>query len=94
MLLLVILKTLAYFALAKTDLYKTLGVSKGCSASEVKKAYRKAALKHHPDKAPPEQRDKAEKKFKEIAQAYETLSDDDKRALYDQVRPGNECCHS
>ena len=74
----------ASFVAAKTDLYQTLGVSKGCSATELKKAYRKKALKHHPDKVPAEERDSAERKFKEIAQAYETLSDDDKRALYDQ----------
>lgn len=63
---------------------KTLGVSKGCSPTELKKAYRKAALKNHPDKVGPDQRDKAEQKFKEIAQAYETLSDDNKRTLYDK----------
>ena len=76
--------TLPCFSAAKKDLYKTLGVSKGCSPTELKKAYRKAALKNHPDKVGPEQREKAEQKFKEIAQAYETLSDDNKRALYDQ----------
>ena len=80
----VVLIEISSFASAKTNLYSTLGVSKGCSPQELKKAYRRAALKHHPDKAPPEQRERAEAKFKEISQAYEVLSDDDKRALYDQ----------
>ena len=75
---------IASLASAKKNLYSTLGVSKGCSSQELKKAYRRAALKYHPDKAPPEQREKAENKFKEISQAYEILSDDDKRSLYDQ----------
>lgn len=75
---------IASLASAKKNLYSTLGVSKGCSSKELKKAYRRAALKYHPDKAPPEQREKAENKFKEISQAYEILSDDDKRSLYDQ----------
>lgn len=70
--------------IAKKDLYKTLGVNKGCSANELKKAYRKAALKHHPDKAPADQREKAEKKFKEVNHAYEILGDEEKRASYDQ----------
>lgn len=81
---LLVLASLTCFAAAKKDLWKTLGVAKGCSSKELQKAWRKAALKHHPDKAPPDQRDKAERKFKEISHAYETLNDDNKRALYDQ----------
>lgn len=63
------------------DYYKTLGVTKEATADELKKAYRKLAMQYHPDKNP---NDKAsEKKFKEIAQAYEILSDAQKRAAYD-----------
>jgi len=65
------------------DLYELLSIDKGASSEEVKKAYRKAALKYHPDKVPEEQRAEAEIKFKEVSQAYEILSDDDKRHLYD-----------
>ena len=61
-----------------TKLYDLLGVSKGASAAEIKKAYRKMAVKHHPDKGGDEQ------KFKEISAAYEVLSDDEKRQLYDE----------
>lgn len=64
------------------DYYSLLGVSKGATAEEVKKAYRKQALKYHPDKNPGDAA--AEKKFKEISEAYEVLSDDKKRQLYDQ----------
>jgi curved DNA-binding protein len=64
------------------DYYKTLGVEKGSSADEIKKAYRKLALKFHPDR---NKGDKgAEEKFKEISEAYAVLSDDDKRKQYDQ----------
>lgn len=62
-----------------TDYYNILGVSKGSSDDEIKKAYRKLAHKYHPDKAGGD-----EKKFKEINQAYQTLSDRSKRAQYDQ----------
>ena len=65
------------------DFYETLGVAKSASQDEIKKAYRKLAVKYHPDK---NQGDKeAEEKFKEIAQAYEVLSDPDKRQRYDQL---------
>ena len=60
------------------DYYQTLGVPKGASQEEIKKAYRSAAMKHHPDRGG----DQA--KFKEIEEAYRTLSDDQKRAEYDQ----------
>jgi len=66
----------------KEDLYETLGVSKTATASEIKKAYRKLAVKFHPDKNPDDPT--AEDKFKEIGHAYEILSDDDKRAAYDR----------
>lgn len=63
------------------DYYKTLGVSKGASDDEIKKAYRKLALKYHPDKNKSPQ---AEERFKEVAEAYEVLSDKKKRDIYDQ----------
>ncbi|KND90730.1 DnaJ protein [Tolypocladium ophioglossoides CBS 100239] len=65
------------------DLYELLSIEKDASQDQVKKAYRKAALKYHPDKVPEEQRQESEVKFKEITQAYEILSDDQKRHLYD-----------
>lgn len=71
-------------AAASTSLYQTLNIPKTATQSEIKKAYRKAALKHHPDKVPQEQRAKAEHKFKEISKAYEWLSDEGKRELYDR----------
>lgn len=68
--------------MAKKDYYDVLGVSRGASAEEIKKAYRKLAIKYHPDKNPD---DKAsEDKFKEAAEAYEVLSNADKKQRYDQ----------
>ncbi len=64
------------------DYYEILGVAKNASADEIKKSYRKLALKHHPDRNPNNK--EAEEKFKEAAQAYEILSNSDKRAKYDQ----------
>ena len=66
----------------KEDYYKTLGVGKGASASEIKKAYRKMAIKYHPDKNPGDKA--AEEKFKEAAEAYDVLSNPEKKSRYDQ----------
>ncbi|RCT56267.1 molecular chaperone DnaJ [Winogradskyella sp. KYW1333] len=66
----------------KEDYYDILGISKGASESEIKKAYRKMALKYHPDKNPDDK--EAEEKFKKAAEAYEVLSNSDKKARYDQ----------
>ena len=63
------------------DYYKILGISKGASEDDVRKAYRKMALKFHPDK---NKSAGAEEKFKEIAEAYEVLSDKRKRDIYDK----------
>ncbi|KAL7473793.1 hypothetical protein ACHAXS_014390 [Conticribra weissflogii] len=79
------LQTKVAAAAANTpNLYKTLQIPPNATPSEIKKAYRKLALKHHPDKVPESERENAEKKFKEIAKAYEWLSDEKKRGLYDR----------
>lgn len=66
----------------KRDYYEVLGVSKSADATEIKKAYRKLALKYHPDKNPGDK--EAEEKFKEAAEAYDVLSNEEKRRRYDQ----------
>ena len=68
--------------MAKRDYYEVLGVEKGASKQDIKKAYRKMALKYHPDHNPGNK--DAEEKFKEAAEAYSVLSDDEKRQRYDQ----------
>lgn len=68
--------------MAKRDYYQVLGVEKSAQADEIKKAYRKMALKYHPDKNPGDK--EAEEKFKEAAEAYEVLSNPEKRRRYDQ----------
>lgn len=70
---------------SKRDYYEVLGVAKTATADELKKAYRKLALKYHPDRNPGDKA--AEEKFKEAAEAYDVLSDPDKRAKYDQWGP-------
>ena len=66
----------------KRDYYEVLGVEKNASAEEIKKAYRKSAMKYHPDRNPGDK--EAEEKFKELGEAYEVLSDTEKRSRYDQ----------
>merc|ERR1719504_508032 len=65
------------------DFYKVLGVDRGASDQEIAKAYKKLALKHHPDKNP-DNKENAEENFKKVTEAYETLSSADKRKTYDQ----------
>lgn len=68
--------------MSKADYYEVLGVSRDCSDQELKSAYRKQALKYHPDRNPGDHT--AEEKFKEASEAYQVLSDPDKRAAYDR----------
>jgi len=70
------------------EYYSTLGVGRGASADDIQKAYRKLAKKYHPDLNPDDKA--AQKKFKEVQQAYDVLSDEKKRKLYDQFGPGFE----
>jgi len=68
--------------MAKRDYYEVLGVEKGANADEIKRSYRKLAMQYHPDRNPDDA--EAEARFKEAAEAYEVLSDDEKRGRYDQ----------
>jgi molecular chaperone DnaJ len=68
--------------MSKRDYYDVLGVSKGADSKEIKKAYRKLAIQYHPDKNPDNA--EAEAKFKEAAEAYEVLSNNEKKQRYDQ----------
>lgn len=68
--------------MAKRDYYEVLGISKDAGEAEIKKAYRKLAVKYHPDKNPGNK--DAEEKFREATEAYEILKDSDKRSKYDQ----------
>jgi molecular chaperone DnaJ len=68
--------------MAKKDYYETLGVAKSATETEIKKAFRKLAMKYHPDRNPDDK--DAEHKFKEAKEAYDVLSDSQKRAAYDQ----------
>src|SRR3954464_14043866 len=68
--------------MAKRDYYEVLGVNRDASEDDIKKAYRKLAMKHHPDRNP--DNPKSEDHFKEAKEAYEILSDEQKRAAYDQ----------
>ncbi len=70
--------------MAKRDYYEVLGISKNASEAEIKKAYRRLAMKYHPDRNAGKDSAELEKQFKEAKQAYEILSDDQKRAAYDQ----------
>ena len=66
----------------KRDYYEVLGLQKGASEDEIKKAFRKMAMKYHPDKNPGNK--EAEEKFKEVNEAYSVLSDPDKKSKYDR----------
>src|SRR5438034_2508373 len=70
------------------DYYATLGLSRSASQDEIQKAYRKLARKYHPDMNPDDKT--AQKKFKDVQQAYDVLSDEKKRKMYDQFGPGFE----
>ena len=68
----------------KRDYYEVLGLNKGASQAEIKKAYRRLALRHHPDRVSADKKQEAEEAFKEVSEAYEVLSDSKKRSAYDQ----------
>ena len=69
------------------DYYKILGLDRNATEKDIRDAYRKLARKHHPDLQPPEKKEEAEKKFKQIGEAYEVLKDPEKRKKYDRLGP-------
>ena len=76
----------------KRDYYEVLGLQKGASDAEIKSAFRKMAMKYHPDRNPDDK--EAEEKFKEVNEAYSILSDPDKKSKYDIIwsrRRGSQC---
>lgn len=73
----------------KLDPYEVLNLQRGCTPAEVKVAYKREALKSHPDRALPERKEEATAKFKQVAEAYEFLSDERKRRHYDMYGPGS-----
>ncbi len=68
----------------KRDYYTILGVKRDADEGEIKKAYRRLAMSHHPDRVPAAEKSAAEEKFKEITEAYEVLRDPERRATYDR----------
>lgn len=79
------MRWLFYFSVEFQDYYEVLGVTRTAGADDIKKAYRRLALQWHPDRHPAEKRDHAEAKFKRISEAYEVLSDPEKRKRYDEL---------
>lgn len=73
----------------ETDPYEVLGLPQGCSSFDIRMAYKKLALKNHPDRAPPAEKEQATARFKVVGEAYELLSDDRKRREYDASRLGS-----
>eukprot|EP00435_Cladocopium_sp_Y103_P034625 s353_g9.t1 len=73
----------SFASTSETDPYKILGVDRNASQEDIKKAYKKQAMKWHPDRQPPEKREEAQKRFSQVANAYETLTDSKKRQEYD-----------
>ena len=67
------------------DFYKILGVTRSSTEQEIKKAYKKLALKWHPDRVEPAKKDEAQAKFQEIGEAFDVLTDPEKKRIYDQV---------
>src|SRR5918998_6327631 len=71
-------------AATKRDYYEVLGVTRAATGEEIKRAYRRLAMKYHPDRAAPDKKEEYEALFKECAEAYEVLGDDAKRERYDR----------
>ena len=78
--------------MTEIDYYEILEVTKECSGAELKKSYRKLAMKYHPDRNPDDK--EAEEKFKQINEAYQVLSDDEKRAIYDRRITSYNVCYT